>query len=93
MPQNTVRAEAGDKVRLKSKAHLGARGAVETTREGKLVVRLEENDQRVLVMPEEVTNLSLAARRAWVSMPDRRVGRPKGLKFWFRVSVTLRMYL
>jgi uncharacterized protein (DUF4415 family) len=91
MPQNIVRAEAGDKVRLKSRAHFGARGAVETTREDKLIVRLEENDQKVVVMPEEVTNLSLAARRAWVSMPDRRVGRPKGMKFCDRVSVTLRI--
>lgn len=91
MPRNTAKAEIGDKVRLKSGARFGARGAVETTREDKLVVRLEENDQKILIAPEEVTNLSLAARRAWVSMPDRRVGRPKGMKFCDRVSVTLRI--
>lgn len=91
MVRNTTRAEAGDKVRLRSRAHFGVRGAVETMREGKLVVRLEENGQKVLVTPEEVTNLSLAARRAWVSMPERRVGRPKGMKFCDRISVTLRI--
>jgi uncharacterized protein (DUF4415 family) len=91
MVQNTTRAEAGDKVRLRSSSHFGARGVVEATREGELVVRLEENGQRVIIALEEVTNLSLAARRAWVSMPDRRVGRPKGMKFCDRISVTLRI--
>jgi uncharacterized protein (DUF4415 family) len=86
-----MKAEAGDKVRLKAKGHLGARGIVETNKGGRLVVQLENSDQRVMVVPEEVTNLSLAARKAWVSLPDRRVGRPKGMRFCDRISVTLRI--
>jgi uncharacterized protein (DUF4415 family) len=86
-----VKVEAGDKVRLKAKNHPGSRGIVEGTKGDKLVVRLEDSDQRVLVVPEEVTNLSLAARKAWVSMPNRHVGRPKGMRFCDRVSVTLRI--
>ena len=86
-----MKVEAGDKVRLKAKSHPGLRGIVEATKGNKLVVRLEDSDQRVLVVPEEVTNLSLAARKAWVSMPNRHVGRPKGMRFCDRVSVTLRI--
>lgn len=86
-----MKAEAGDKVRLKAKGHLGARGIVEANKGGRLVVRLEDSGQRVLVVPEETTNLSLAARKAWVSMPDRHVGRPKGMRFCDRISVTLRI--
>ena len=86
-----VKVEAGDKVRLKVRSHPGSRGIVEGTKGDKLVVRLEDSDQRVFVAPEEVTNLSLAARKAWVSMPDRHVGRPKGMRFCDRVSVTLRI--
>lgn len=86
-----MRAETGDKVRLKTEGRFGARGIVETNKGGKLVVRLEDSGQKVMVVPEEVTNLSLAARKAWVSLPDRRVGRPKGMRFCDRVSVTLRI--
>jgi uncharacterized protein (DUF4415 family) len=86
-----VRVEVGDKVRLKAKNHSGSRGIIEATQDGKLVVRLEDSGQKVLVAPEEATNLSLAARKAWVSMPDRHVGRPKGMRFCDRISVTLRI--
>jgi uncharacterized protein (DUF4415 family) len=39
----------------------------------------------------EVTNFSLAARKAWQSMPHKRVGRPKGSRVCDRTSVTLRI--
>ena len=87
----SVKVEAGDKVRLKATSHAGSRGVVEEIRKGELQVRLEDTGQRILVPSESVTNLSLAARKAWVSMPDRRVGRPKGMRFCDRVSVTLRI--
>jgi hypothetical protein len=32
----------------------------------------------------------LAARKAWVTGPDRAVGRKKGTKLYDRISVTLR---
>src|SRR5436309_13843165 len=86
-----VKVETGDKVRLKAKGHPGARGIVEAIKGDRLVVGLEDSDQRVLVAPEEVTNFSLAARKAWVSMPNPGVGRPKGMRFCDRVSVTLRI--
>lgn len=86
-----MKVEAGDKVRLKATSHAGSRGVVEAIRKGELQIRLKDTGQRILVPPEGVTNLSLAARRAWVSMPNRHVGRPKGMRFCDRVSVTLRI--
>ena len=46
---------------------------------------------KVRVTPEQITNFSLAARKAWVTEPDRAVGRRKGTKLSDRVSVTLRL--
>lgn len=91
MNSANIKAETGDKVRLKANGRPGSRGIIEATEDGRLVVRLEGSGQRVLVAPEEITNLSLAARKAWVSMPNRRVGRPKGMRFCDRISVTLRI--
>jgi hypothetical protein len=56
----------------------------------KLLIRLEESGAKTRVTPEQVTNFSLAARKAWVTGPDRAVGRKKGTKLYDRVSVTLR---
>jgi uncharacterized protein (DUF4415 family) len=86
-----VKAEAGDKVRLKAGAHAGARGFLDAFDEEKLVVRLEDSGLKVRVTPEQITNFSLAARKAWVTEPDRAVGRRKGTKLSDRVSVTLRL--
>jgi hypothetical protein len=86
-----VKAEAGDKVRLKAGNHAGERGLIEAVDGDKLVVQLEESGLRQRVTPEQVTNFSLAARRAWVTGPDRAVGRRKGTKLCDRVSVTLRL--
>jgi hypothetical protein len=89
--QALVKAVTGDKVRLKAGAHTGARGVVEDVDGEKLLVRLERSDVRVQVMPEQVTNYSLAARKAWVTDPGRAVGRRKGTKLTDRVSVTIRI--
>ena len=56
----------------------------------KLIIRLEKSGSKVRTTPEQVTNYSLAARKAWVTDPDRAVGRRKGTKLTDRVSVTLR---
>jgi hypothetical protein len=85
-----VKAQAGDKVRLKVGTHVGGRGVVEAIDGEKLLVRLEESGSMTRVTPEQVTNFSLAARKAWVTGPDRAVGRKKGTKLCDRVSVTLR---
>jgi len=85
-----VKAEAGDKVRVKVGAHAGQRGVVEAIDGEKLLVRLEESGAKTRVTPEQLTNFSLAARKAWVTGPDRAVGRKKGTKLCDRISVTLR---
>jgi hypothetical protein len=86
-----VNAEAGDKIRLKAGAHAGERGIVEAFEGEKLMIRLDDSGQKVRASPDEVTNFSLAARKAWVTGPDRAVGRRKGTKLCDRVSVTLRL--
>jgi hypothetical protein len=86
-----VKAVAGDKVRVKSGSHSGERGVIEGIDGGKFLVRLEGSGGSVRVVPESVTNFSLAARKAWVTGPDRAVGRRKGTKLCDRVSVTLRI--
>jgi hypothetical protein len=85
-----VKAEVGDKVRVKAGDHTGSRGVVEAVEGDKLVLRLEESGPNVRVTAEQITNYSLAARKAWVTGPDRAVGRKKGTKLYDRISVTLR---
>ena len=85
-----MKAAAGDKVRLKVGEHAGERGLVEAVDGEKLLIRLEKSGSNVRVTPGQVTNYSLAARKAWVTGPDRAVGRRKGTKLTDRVSVTLR---
>lgn len=84
-------AEQGDKVRIKKTQHDGVRGVVESVQKDRLVVRLNDSDEVVLLTAADVTNYSLAARKAWRQMPSRRVGRPKGSTKTDRVSVTLRV--
>jgi hypothetical protein len=84
-------AKRGDKVRLKGGAHRGERGVIESLEGDKTVVRLEDAGLIVGVVSNDVTNFSLAARKAWVTGPDRAVGRKKGTKLTDRVSVTLRI--
>jgi hypothetical protein len=86
-----VKAEAGDKVRLKVGDHAGARGLLDALDGDNFVVRLEGSGLKVRVTPDQVVNLSLAARKAWITEPDRAVGRRKGTKLYDRVSVTLRL--
>jgi|SRR5438132_9319115 len=86
-----MKAETGDKVRMKAERHCGARGIIEAVHDGTLVVRLDGSGQTVKATAQEVTNYSLAARRAWKTEPNRGVGRPKGMRFCDRVSVTLRI--
>jgi uncharacterized protein (DUF4415 family) len=83
--------EVGDKVRLRQRGGAPARGVVEEVRGDGLLIRLDESGQRVVVKSAQVTNFSLAARKAWKNMPYRRVGRPSGSRHCDRVSVTLRI--
>lgn len=82
---------AGDKVRLKAGDNAGARGIVKAVEGDQFVVRLDDSGVEVRVAAAAVTNYSLAARKAWVTGPDRAVGRRKGTKLTDRISVTLRI--
>lgn len=84
-------AQVGDKVRCKKGPHTGKRGTVERFRGPKFVVRTSDANEVIELRKDDVTNLSSAARKAWISMPNRQVGRPEGLKLCDRISVTLRI--
>ena len=86
-----LQTKPGDKVRLKRDAERTARGIVVRIVGQKLLVRLDGSDSKIRLKVDEVTNLSLAARKAWISMPDRQVGRKRGVRSRDRVSVTLRI--
>jgi len=81
----------GDKIRIKRGRFAGQRGILLHAHSGKWTATLGDQDLTVLVPTEELTNYSLAARRAWRSMPDRKVGRPAGSKVSDRVSVIFRV--
>jgi hypothetical protein len=81
----------GDKLRIKQGRFADQRGTILARNGTELVVRLESSGRRIRVAQGAVTNFSLAARRAWVTAPNRRVGRRKGSKIHDRVSVTLRI--
>ena len=65
----------GDKVRIRTGTERGTRGVVHTVRQGTLEVELASG-KTLTVHPDEVTNYSRAARRAWAAMP-KRAGRPR----------------
>jgi hypothetical protein len=81
----------GDKVRIKRGEFTGERGILVRPQAGKWIVSLVQRDGSILVPNQDLTNYSLAARRAWRSMPDRKVGRPAGSKVCDRVSVIFRI--
>lgn len=68
----------------------GERGVITGTKGKTLRITLVDGIS-VDAAPDSVTNFSLAARKAWNAMPERRVGRPKGSRTTDRVSVTLRI--
>lgn len=81
----------GDKVRIKNSPARGLRGVIAAVRANLLVIKDQATGHQLEVQPDNVTNFSLAARKAWKRMPDRRVGRPKGSVVCDRVSVTVRL--
>jgi hypothetical protein len=86
-----VNSILGDKVRLKAGGHSGERGVVQAVDGERLTIRLDSSGEVVRALAIEVTNYSLAARKAWVTEPRRPVGRKKGTKLNDRVSVNLRV--
>jgi len=81
----------GDKVRIKHGKFTGERGILMQPHTGKWLVSMHDGALTVMVSTGELTNYSLAARRAWRSMPDRKVGRPAGSKVSDRISVIFRV--
>jgi hypothetical protein len=81
----------GDKIRIKCGQFIGERGILMRQHSGKWIVSLAHRGRTILVSTEDLTNYSLAARRAWRSMPDRKVGRPTGSKVSDRLSVIFRV--
>jgi hypothetical protein len=81
----------GDKVRIKRGEFAGERGILVRAESGDWIVSLIQRDGTISVPNEDLTNFSLAARRAWRSMPHRKVGRPIGSKVSDRVSVIFRI--
>jgi hypothetical protein len=89
MPDTPI-ARVGDKVRVKSGSDgAGMRGVVRAVGSRGLTVHLNTG-KTTEYNPPDVCNYSLAARKAWMKMPGRRVGRPKGSRQCDRISVTLR---
>ena len=86
-----MKTEVGDKIRIKTGVHLGQRGVVTAAGESQVAVRLDATGKIVEVSATDIHNYSRAARKAWESMPDRAVGRPKGTRLCDRVSVTVRI--
>ncbi len=66
---------SGDKIRIRSGPYKGARGVIQAELEGLLEIQLDESNI-IRVQIKDVTNYSLAARRAWKAMP-KRAGRPQ----------------
>ena len=65
----------GDKVRIKTGSHVGVRAVIHRVRRD--LITAQVNDADMLIVPSvEVTNYSLAARKAWAVMP-KQAGRPK----------------
>lgn len=80
----------GDKVRIKVQPHVGERGVVRDLDNADLVVELDKGEV-VIVEVRAATNYSLAARKAWQTMPHRRVGRPRTGRSDKRKTVSLRV--
>jgi hypothetical protein len=78
-------ARKGDKVRVKTGLASGMRATIEQVTAEGLVLRLQASSEVVSVSSESIVNYSLAARKAWESMPQRNVGRPKGSRVSDRI--------
>lgn len=85
-----LQAKSGDKVKLKRTSEV-ARGTILRIDGRHVLVQLDGSEKTLRLTEEGITNLSLAARKAWATRPNRRVGRKPGVRTSDRVSVTLRI--
>lgn len=82
-------ARPGDKVSMLRGSRQGARGIIEDTTDGKATVRFSDGKEVVLL--SALLNYSAAARKAWQTMPNRAVGRPKDPSIPRKKMVSLRL--
>lgn len=73
--QDPEGTRVGDKVRVRTGLHAGTRGIVSGCQDGFTKIDLFDG-RTIRVDSDLITNYSLAARRAWASMP-KRAGRPR----------------
>lgn len=73
--QELIDIQKGDKICIRSGQYSRAKGVIQAKVDGTLEVLLDEGTS-LRVEPKEITNYSLAARRAWQNMP-KRAGRPQ----------------
>lgn len=79
----------GDKVRVRAGPNAGVRAIIRAAADGLLEVETAVGDV-LLVSANDVTNYSLAARRAWQVMP-KRAGRPPADSSRRKKMVSLRL--
>lgn len=80
---------SGDKVRIRAGPRAGCRGRIHAVTSIEIEVELDDGTYSS-VQPAEITNYSLAARRAWQVMP-KRAGRPRLQESKRKKMVSLRL--
>lgn len=79
----------GDKVLVRDGDHAGQRGILLAT--GPDSVLIDIDGHHFQLPPVGLRNFSLAARKAWETMPSRKAGRPKNPDLPLKRVVTLRV--
>jgi uncharacterized protein (DUF4415 family) len=75
--QNPDGFHPGDKIRIRNGSFAGTRGIIRGEVDSLLEIQLDGSESHTVTVPvEDITNYSLAARRAWQVMP-KRAGRPQ----------------
>jgi hypothetical protein len=87
---SSPKTRVGDKVEVRVNPRQAPVRGIVSSSQNDLVSVLLDDGRTVTVETDTLRNYSLAARKAWVKMPNRHVGRPKGTSQSDRVSVTLR---
>ena len=83
-----IKVQIGDKVRVKSGEFKGQRGIVIAMHNEQIEIELIVGNATQLLDESELTNYSLAARRAWQKMP-KKAGRPRSFKRKKMISIRL----
>lgn len=71
MSSTYVDHHAGDKIRLRAGDYKGQRGTILALSGDKLEIQLEDG-KKTQVVPQDITNFSLAARKAWQTMKGQK---------------------